>query len=120
MSARVISLTDFQGDNPLPPDVPRSLVVRGTGGEVLAEAGEAHGYEGAGAFAVVVSVSHDTGEVLGGAFRAVGKPDVVLTSIKISASKIWSTATRHSKLELNIRVMECRNWFSAPLTIFCL
>ena len=116
MATRVISLKDFKGDNPLSLS---SFIVRGTGGELLADAGAAHGYEGAGAFAVVVKIN-DMGEVQGGAFRAVGKPDVVLTSIKISASKIWSTATRHSKLELKIRVIECGNWFSAPLTIFCL
>ena len=100
MATRVISLKDFKGDNPLSLS---SFIVRDMGGEVLAGAGAAHGYEGAGAFAVVVKIN-DMGEVQGGAFRAVGKPDVVLTSIKISASKIWSTATRHSKLELKIRV----------------
>ena len=90
----------------------KSLVVRGHGPEVLADACRGqYGYTTGAGVGAILSIDVNSGRVAGARFTAIAEAGVPLLEVKVPASKIWHGADK--KLEVNIRVMPNDLVFSA-------
>ena len=82
----------------------RTMVVRGNGPEVLADACRGlYGYTTGAAIGSLLTVDTNSGKVTGARFAPIAEKDVAMFELKFQASKIWPEAS--SRMEVSLRIL---------------